>query len=62
MEKIRVSRDMLEKWVDQLYFEQTVVGAFVRMTIASSKERTKCVIGEVVRQDIDDGLVGRACR
>jgi len=39
IEKVRLSRDMLEKWVDQVYFEQTVKNCFVRTTVGASQNQ-----------------------
>lgn len=37
IEKIRLSREMLMKWVPHLYFEKTVKGCFVRINIGRNK-------------------------
>jgi len=37
IERIRLKRDLLIKWVPHLYFDKTVKGAFVRYSIGSNK-------------------------
>ena len=37
VEKIRISRDQLIKWCPHLYFEKTVIGAFVRINIGVNR-------------------------
>jgi hypothetical protein len=48
VEKIRISRDSLERWVDQAYFEETVVDCFVRMTFQSSKKQNEYMMCQIV--------------
>lgn len=40
---------MLEKWVDQSYFEQTVPGCFVRMTFQSNRGQHEYMMCEIVQ-------------
>ena len=39
MNSLRLTRNILEKWVDQPFFESVVVGFFVRVLIGMSKEK-----------------------
>eukprot|EP01022_Parablepharisma_sp_SALTPOND_P017958 TRINITY_DN2923_c0_g1_i1.p1 TRINITY_DN2923_c0_g1~~TRINITY_DN2923_c0_g1_i1.p1 ORF type:complete len:658 (-),score=96.37 TRINITY_DN2923_c0_g1_i1:1080-3053(-) len=48
IEKVRLSRDILEKWVDQVYFEPTVKECFVRTTVAASQKQQKYIICQIV--------------
>jgi RNA polymerase-associated protein RTF1 len=56
VEKIRISRDQLIKWCPHLYFEKTVIGAFVRINIGTARnsKENKYVICEVVDVKTDE--------
>ena len=43
LEDIRISRELLEKWVDEIYFEETVKECYVRLNLGVNKEtNTNC--------------------
>jgi RNA polymerase-associated protein RTF1 len=56
VEKVRLSRDILEKWVDQVYFESTVEGCFVRTTVATNKREHKYMMCQIagVSEDLNN--------
>jgi RNA polymerase-associated protein RTF1 len=43
IEKIRISRDQLAKWCPHIYFEKTVIGAFVRINIGLSRSTRETI-------------------
>ena len=55
LERVRISREKLEKWVDQVFFEKTVVGCFVRLTLASGRENIPVTyqIKEIIDVKVD---------
>eukprot|EP00826_Nyctotherus_ovalis_P038326 TRINITY_DN3584_c0_g7_i2.p1 TRINITY_DN3584_c0_g7~~TRINITY_DN3584_c0_g7_i2.p1 ORF type:complete len:527 (-),score=221.39 TRINITY_DN3584_c0_g7_i2:46-1626(-) len=55
LEKVRLSRDLLEKWVDQVYFESVVEHCFVRTTVAASKREQRYVMCQVAGVSEDPG-------
>lgn len=40
LEKVRVSRGDLEKWVGEMFFEETIKGAFVRVNLGETEKGT----------------------
>lgn len=60
---MRLSRDVLERWVDQVYFEDTVVDCFVRMTMASKDLKREYRMCQVVSITVVDAIrIGRSYR
>lgn len=47
IEKVRLSRDTLERWVDQVYFESTVEGCFVKTTVATNRDEQRYIICQI---------------
>ncbi len=48
IERIRISREVLERWVDQVFFEDTVVDCFVRLTMAHQQKQHEYYMCQIV--------------
>jgi len=53
IEKIRLSREILEKWIDEIYFDDVVKGCFVRINLGVNNETKQnmyrlCEIEDVI--------------
>jgi hypothetical protein len=49
IEGMRITRDFLEKWVGEIFFNETVIGAFVRVSLGKPDQKCSYKPGKVVR-------------